>query len=289
MVGRSLLVAEGETQTMTCIRSVWWDGLWIWSGIPLGVVVAALGLPLVALLPVYLWLNTAHLVAPIALAWRHAGFRRYMLNNKVKFVYLPMTIIAACGILGATVSKTFQINPMMLGITVSDGHDYLRPFVMLFVIYLLWNGYHFAMQNYGLLRIYCRSIEPASAMEWAMFITLGAFLLMSKMPMLLTFLFVAIGLSHQTAAIGLASHVWGSHCGRHPVWFAAALLLVGAGLAWSLWIGALSAVAMTIFGLRLGSAFVHFLYDRWLWQLSNPAVGAIIGRDLTSNRAALTG
>jgi hypothetical protein len=32
--------------------------------------------------------------------------------------------------------------------------------------------------------------------------------------------------------------------------------------------------------LRLGLGFVHFLYDRWLWQFSDPRVRATIGADL---------
>jgi hypothetical protein len=32
--------------------------------------------------------------------------------------------------------------------------------------------------------------------------------------------------------------------------------------------------------LRIGLGFVHFLYDRWVYKLSDPQVRAIIGRDI---------
>ena len=37
---------------------------------------------------------------------------------------------------------------------------------------------------------------------------------------------------------------------------------------------------VTVVGLRLGLGFVHFLYDRWIYKLSDPRVRATIGADL---------
>lgn len=43
--------------------------------------------------------------------------------------------------------------------------------------------------------------------------------------------------------------------------------------------GMLSFTVATV-GFRLGLGFVHFLYDRWIYKLSNPQVRATIGRDI---------
>lgn len=45
-------------------------------------------------------------------------------------------------------------------------------------------------------------------------------------------------------------------------------------------------VIAALYGIRLfGIGFVHFLYSRWIWKLSNPLVRATIGRDLWAQRA----
>ena len=95
-------------------------------------------------------------------------------------------------------------------------------------------------------------------------------------------------------AIGLSSHVHARD--RSAVVFSAALIGFGtivfallfialpfcglystsgpAPLPW--WVRA----TIPAVSLRLGLGFVHFLYDRWLWKLSDPMVRAMIGKDL---------
>jgi hypothetical protein len=46
---------------------------------------------------------------------------------------------------------------------------------------------------------------------------------------------------------------------------------------------------VTAVGFRLGLGFVHFLYDRWLYKLSDPPVRATIGRDIFCVGAAQSG
>jgi hypothetical protein len=65
---------------LTWIRSPWWDGFWILSGLPVGL--AALFMPPAALLMFFtlaVFLETSHAFSPIALAWSHASFRQLIL------------------------------------------------------------------------------------------------------------------------------------------------------------------------------------------------------------------
>jgi hypothetical protein len=108
--------------------------------------------------------------------------------------------------------------------------------------------------------------------------------------------FAISGMNHWLVAIGLSSHVYANHQNRSPNAVAAVLVGIGtlifgllfvvlpfsgipstsgtAPLPW--WIRA----TMPEVSLRLGLGFVHFLYDRWLWHLSDPEVRKAIGRDL---------
>lgn len=117
--------------------------------------------------------------------------------------------------------------------------------------------------------------------------------------------FAIIGLNHWLVAIGLASHVHGNERRAEPIWFALALIVLGLIAFAALFVRwpPPQVIAMTVFGpriipmpmleperwlsftttavgLRLGLGFAHFLYDRWLYKMSNPAVRATIGSNL---------
>jgi hypothetical protein len=85
--------------------------------------------------------------------------------------------------------------------------------------------------------------------------------------------------NHSLAAIGISSHVLAKRHGLSPWLFAALLLIVGAILFWLLFY-APGRIMMTAIALRLGLGFVHFLYDRWVYKLSDPKVRAIVGPTL---------
>jgi hypothetical protein len=100
-------------------------------------------------------------------------------------------------------------------------------------------------------------------------------------------------LNHWLVAIGLSSHVYAGRRfpGGRPPWravargwaFALAMLMVGA--AGYLWLiptpgGTLLRAIPIVVSARLGLGLVHFVYDRWVWKLSDPRVRATIGRDL---------
>jgi hypothetical protein len=103
--------------------------------------------------------------------------------------------------------------------------------------------------------------------------------------------FAIIGLNHWLVAIGLASHVYANHKGKSPWPFALAVMAAGFVLFCLLFVDfrKLPTVGLTTAGLyftvtavgfRLGLGFVHFLYDRWLYKLSDPQVRVTIGRDM---------
>jgi hypothetical protein len=103
--------------------------------------------------------------------------------------------------------------------------------------------------------------------------------------------FAIVGMNHWLVAIGLASHVHANREGVSPWPFALGLCLAGLLLFSALFVDPMKllsggiSTAMLSFsaaavGFRLGLGFVHFLYDRWIWRLSDPQVRETIGRDL---------
>jgi hypothetical protein len=265
---------------VTWLRSPWWDGFWIFSGLPIGAALMTATLPWTWIFSVYLVLNSGHLLAPIGMAWSHSGFRQIMLAKKRKYILLPVVIVVVGVFLGATVGKIFDVNPLTLGVRFNAKDDIARPFVIMIIIYFIWNAYHFGMQNYGFLRLYWPTSDHAKAMRWAMFVTIFCMIILpEKFPYLMLFFMGTVIINHQTAAIGLASHVWAEHHDRTPLWFAATFVMIGALIAWLI-LNTPPAVSMVMVGLRVAVGFVHFLYDRWVYKLSDPQVRATIGRDI---------
>ena len=89
---------------MTWIRSAWWDGFWILSGLPMGMALM-LAPPVVLLLffTLVVLLETGHSLSPIVLGWSHAGFRQLILAQRKKYVLLPTMIFGiALGVGAAT-------------------------------------------------------------------------------------------------------------------------------------------------------------------------------------------
>src|SRR5207253_6548862 len=124
------------------IRGPLWDGLWILSGLPIGLALATDKVPMPVLLAAFMGLNSGHLLAPVATAWSHGGFRQIMLARKVRYILIPAGIVVMGGVFGATVGKSFQVNPITLSVKVDDWADYARPLVALLPLYFLWNAYH---------------------------------------------------------------------------------------------------------------------------------------------------
>jgi hypothetical protein len=329
--------------TKLWVRNAWWDSFWILSGLPIGLGLLLLSPSVYLTLALVILLEHAHFLSPMTLAWSHSDFRGLMLARPMKFIGVPIAIILTTTAIGVVTSRYVNLHvDIGLKVRVYDFADYKQPFVMLVVLYWLWNGFHFAMQNFGVLSIYrrksgsgdrrtdmiyCLGVQAAaSIMVFSRILELDRGLmrgfyvtvaLLSIVAMLLRekrlsprILFIvadAVGLmfflwsglwgfaiwsvNHWLVAIGLSSHVYGVHRGRSPALFVAGLLAAGMLVFWLIFGSGVNLgtifdptfvvrTTMIAMSLRYGVAFTHFLYDRWLWQFSNPAVQATIGKNL---------
>jgi hypothetical protein len=274
---------------MNMRRFVGW--LWLLSGLPIGLALVVLP-PAGRLLffTAAVFLETGHSLSPIVMAWTHRGFRAIMFRQPKKFLLLPLVVFGsafAIGVVTSVGSTSFIPGPYHdRQIT-----DLRNPFPILVWVYLIWNGYHFGMQNFGVLSLYRDKPRSAQRRQIDMFLCIaGTALGMYALPMLagsqsLAMLCVGIfSFNHWLVAIGLASRV-----SRHTWVFIAAML--GAGAVGFVWMipasnGPMIRVIPVIICARMGLGFVHFLYDRWVWKLSDPLVRATIGRDLLRQREA---
>jgi len=116
--------------------------------------------------------------------------------------------------------------------------------------------------------------------------------------------------NHWVVAIGLPSHVEAALDGSWPrlrAWgFALGVLLLGGiGFMWSApaWVwrargypipghapdyALISHVVPVVLSLRFGLSFVHFLYDRNIWKMSDPEIRALIGPAFGAPMAGLS-
>jgi hypothetical protein len=82
--------------------------------------------------------------------------------------------------------------------------------------------------------------------------------------------------NHWIVDIGLSSRVAGW-------WLGVVVILAGTiGFVWIVPTpnGMMIKVMPVVICARLGLGFVHFLYSRWVWKLSDPRVRAAIGQNL---------
>jgi hypothetical protein len=326
------------------IRNPWWDSFWILSGLPLAGALLLLSPSIYLVLAITILFEHAHFLSPMALAWTHSGFRALMLRRRMKFIGVPLAIIATTTTIGVLTSLYVPDLNVDVGLRVRvyGSADYDQPFVMLVVLYFLWNNFHFGMQNFGVLSIYrvksgsgtrrkdmiyCLGVQFASAImaySWVLGLDRGhmqtfyflaaaagivAMLLsetrwsprvlfiiadgVALMFFVESFLwgFAIWSVNHWLVAIGLSGHVYGVQRGRSPAPFVAGLLaasvvvfmlIFGSGVNLKTLFNPKFVVqtTMIVMSVRYGVAFTHFLYDRWLWQFSNPDVRATIGKDL---------
>ena len=336
--------AQASPKSPLWIRGPWWDGFWILSGLPIALALLLLSPSIYLVLAVTILFEHAHFLSPMTLAWWHTGFRGLMLQRPMKFIGVPILIILATTTIGVLTSRFVPDLKVDVGTTVRvyDFADYKQPFVMLVVLYFLWNNFHFGMQNFGVLSIYrvksgsgtrrkdmiyCLGVQFASAiMVYARVLQLDrddmrSFYFLAAaagiVAMLMTetrwsprilfiiadgvalmffvqsFLwgFAIWSVNHWFVAIGLSSHVYGVQRGRSPAPFVLGLLAASVLVFWLIFGSGVNLhtifdpkfVARTtiiLMSVRYGVAFTHFLYDRWLWQFSNPDVRATIGKDL---------
>jgi hypothetical protein len=139
------------------------------------------------------------------------------------------------------------------------------------------------MQNFGVLQLYRRNgsrnprLRLIDKYGCLAFTALGMAALpaIAHSPQVALLCFGIFSFNHWLVAIGLCSIV----SRRRWVFVAGMLLLGGAGFVWMIPTshGNLIRVVPVIVCARIGFGFVHFLYDGWIWKLSDPQVRATIG------------
>jgi hypothetical protein len=320
------------------------------SGLPLGAALIGLSNVIPSALITF-WLivilQQSHNLSSIVMAWGHRRFREHMRKHWIKFVAVPALIlvgsVGAGWLSGILYPTFFPFHGTKVGVFGLQGWQ--SPLGLMLGLYFIWNTWHFAKQNFGVLSIYraksgsghrtadlvyaliihiaatligvlmMLGLVSDSVMDVCMFGALAAVIVMlsfeTRLSPRIAFIitdalrlalgwtsglwsFAISGMNHWLVAIGLSSHVHARD--RSAVVFSAALIGFGtivfallfialpfcglystsgpAPLPW--WVRA----TIPAVSLRLGLGFVHFLYDRWLWKLSDPMVRAMIGKDL---------
>jgi len=240
---------------MRWICNPWWDGFWILSGLPIGIV-------LMLFVPsAQVWfmavtimiLETGHVVSPMLLAWSKPGLRSIVRREWGKYIAAPASLMAGC---------------------------LLLPWPTVFGIYFAWNTWHFGMQIFGITCLYRR---PQSHDErfWR---ALGCVSVMVLSTGILPFLgegskmhmlsFGIFSFNHWTADIGLSGQASGWRWGFIPL-----VLIIG--VAWLLLRnGPLSVQHVPqIIAIRAAIGMIHFVYSARVWKLSDPQVCEAIGGD----------
>ncbi len=204
-------------------------------------------------------LDTAHNMSPMAMAWSRADFRKVMLRRRLLYLLLPVLALTT-SMLVATQSRS-----------IVDG---------LMTVYIIWNVWHFASQNYGLVRLwqirqgwswqpdwpFCMAVTIVGMVVWPV---------LASDPWHWRLVNLAIfAVPHWTSEVFLTS--WAS-----TRWKMFAPLILAAGCVGFLW-ATPRANGMPVIGvfwvcLRAGLGFVHFIYDGMIWRFSDPEVRATIG------------
>lgn len=240
---------------MHWIRSPWWDGCWIWSGVPIGIVLMLfVPSPRIWYMAITIMaLETGHLVSPMILAWSKPGLRAIVCEEWGKYIVAPVIIMAGCLFL---------------------------PFDLVFNAYLAWNVWHYGMQIFGISCLYSRPRDADARVRRALLI-MGLFILQYvaagfiASPSLQMLTLGVFSFNHWLADIGLSGQASGWRWGFIS-------LVLALGVAWVLLRNGPWTVHNfpQILALRAGMGMAHFVYSARVWKFSDPRVRTTIGRDL---------
>ena len=259
--------------------------LWGLSGLPVGLALIFLPAPARhACFTLFVLLETGHSLAPIALAWTHAGFRRLMCRRPQKYLRMPAAVFGLALAVGVATScgwTSYVPGPHQ----IFHLTDWRNPFPVVVWIYWLWNIYHFGMQHFGVLAL-CgvgtrSGRQRLASMAICLAVTAFGMAGLEKLTNEQVVFFLTTGIfsvNHWVVDIGLSSRV-----SKHGWLFAGGVLLSGVvGFLWMIPTpnGMLIKVIPVVICARLGLGFVHFLYSRWVWKLSDPEVRETIGANL---------
>lgn len=143
---------------MKSIKTPLWDAIWIWNGLPIGLLLIALVWLQQSEILYYLFalgiiLETGHLISSAVVAWSNSDFRCIMVADPFQYVVLPIGIAVLCvGIGAATAAGWTSYQGGLHSIyRITDWHN---PLPILVWGFWLSVGWHFSMQNFGIVRLY---------------------------------------------------------------------------------------------------------------------------------------
>ncbi len=236
--------------------------------------------------------DTAHTLSPMAMAWSRGDFREVMLRHWPRYVLVPLAVLAIS--LAAASQSRGAVDAVV-------------------TVYFAWNVWHFASQNYGLLRLLqlrwrnhndgsklvdreyrnsrsrriCRiGLRSADGyvvdrLDWpfVMAVTIVGMVVwpvLAADPWTWRIINLAIfAIPHWVTEIFLTS--WAST--KWKIFTPLILALGCVGFLWSV----PRSTGMPVVGVawvcfRLGLGFVHFLYDGMIWRFRDPEIRNTIGR-----------
>ena len=222
-------------------------------------------------------LDPAHLVSPIVLAWGNRSFRQVMGHEWGWYILLPLVLLALSFAIGLTAKTAGHPPPQAIFLPIFWADVWRHGYVPngwywgLIVFYFIWNAWHYGAQHFGIASLLGWRRGP----RWLR----QGLIIAPTMALMLGFIPLPVigaitSLLHWTTDIGLSAwrmKAW---------WFLAAVLLFGlSGFLYQrvgdTWI-VLPAIPVLI-SLRCGLGFVHFLYSRWVWKLSDPRIRGSLG------------
>jgi hypothetical protein len=216
--------------------------------------------------------EAGHSLSAIVMAWTHRGFRAIMFRQPKSYLLLPLVVFGSAFAIDAVTSLgwTSFIPGPYHDRQIADRSS---PFPILVWIYLIWNGCHFGMQIFGVLSLYRKNPRNARQRRIDMFLCLaGTALGMYALPMLAgsqsLVMLCAFLVQPLVVTIGLTSRI-----SRHTWVFIVMLVMGTIGCVWVIPTSSGPMIrVIPIICARMGLGFVHFLYDRWVWKLSDPLV-----------------
>lgn len=151
---------------MTWIRGPFWDGAWLLSALPIGAVLTLASLAVPGYL-LTIWIifavQTGHTISPMIAAWGNDGFRALVLRHRIKFIAVPLGIIVVSLMVGYIGGRLLgnheQFDPLNLALVVTPQMPtpmFHNPFIAMLAVYMVWNGWHFGRQNFGIMSLYRR-------------------------------------------------------------------------------------------------------------------------------------
>lgn len=282
---------------MRCIRAPWWDGLFIWSGLPIGLGLACLALMdyrqilnwcMVAILT----LDAVHLLGPMAMVAGHPQLRQQAVEEPVNFIIVPGAMI-------------------LLATLFWTDLGWLAPYA--FVARGSWDAWHTASQNFGVVQIYrrlwgkpgwrwvdrslCVVASVAMSIPVAMFLgILGVLrppypqwlLAQFQHPQWAALIILAtLRINHWTTSIGLCSKVILA-AGWKTWWWVGVLVLLGvSGFAWNMGRAGFPGIAALI-TLNYGIGLAHYWIEGEFRVFGIKLGGGIWKRGSIAMRGVLT-